>query len=163
MPTPEYCLLFIDWWPMCMTKAEWSGWAQAIGAMIALGIAIWLPAKARRNARRDSKIAVLSFMAGAVFALDRARDACAAQSWADFFAIRLLLLDAVNLGTFLNTAGVSGKILANALAVRASVFELYHRCEGHSASGNWAHWEAQFTSVGAGSRELIARTKKLKA
>lgn len=36
MPTPEYCLLWIDWWPLCMTKAEWSGWMQAIGAAIAI-------------------------------------------------------------------------------------------------------------------------------
>jgi len=36
MPTPEYCLLAINWWPLCMTKAEWSGWMQAIGAVVAI-------------------------------------------------------------------------------------------------------------------------------
>ncbi|MBO9680786.1 MAG: hypothetical protein J7556_21350 [Acidovorax sp.] len=35
-PAQEYCLLWIDWWPICMTKAEWSGWMQAIGAILAI-------------------------------------------------------------------------------------------------------------------------------
>lgn len=39
----EYCFLFIDWWPLCMTKSEWSGWMQFIGAMLALIVAISLP------------------------------------------------------------------------------------------------------------------------
>ncbi|HEU4457769.1 MAG TPA: hypothetical protein VFR90_01440 [Methylibium sp.] len=33
---PEYCLLWINWWPLCMTKAEWSGWVQAIGSIAAI-------------------------------------------------------------------------------------------------------------------------------
>ena len=36
MPTPEYCFLWIQWWPLCMTKAEWSGWVQAIGSILAI-------------------------------------------------------------------------------------------------------------------------------
>lgn len=35
-PAPEYCVLWIQWWPLCMTKAEWSGWVQAIGSIAAL-------------------------------------------------------------------------------------------------------------------------------
>ena len=34
--TPEFCLFFVDWWPLCMTKAEWSGWVQAIGSVAAI-------------------------------------------------------------------------------------------------------------------------------
>lgn len=32
----EYCFLFIDWWPLCMTKSEWSGWMQAIGGVASI-------------------------------------------------------------------------------------------------------------------------------
>lgn len=42
MPTPEYCLLWIDWWPFCMSKAEWSGWVQAIGSIGAIVFAGWV-------------------------------------------------------------------------------------------------------------------------
>ncbi|MDQ0012950.1 hypothetical protein J2W23_001329 [Variovorax boronicumulans] len=42
MPTPEYCLLAIDWWPLCMTKAEWSGWIQAFGSVLAIAGAYWV-------------------------------------------------------------------------------------------------------------------------
>lgn len=37
-PPQEYCFLWIDWWPMCMTKSEWSGWMQAIGVLATLFI-----------------------------------------------------------------------------------------------------------------------------
>lgn len=50
-PAQEYCLLGIDWWATCMTKAEWSGWMQAIGAIVALFIAIGIPWSERRNKR----------------------------------------------------------------------------------------------------------------
>lgn len=53
---PEYCLLWIDWWAFCMTKAEWSGWMQAIFSVIAIaaaGLFAYLPIEeARRNAAR---------------------------------------------------------------------------------------------------------------
>lgn len=38
--TLEYCLLAIDWWPLCMTKGEWSGWMQAIGTVLAILAAV---------------------------------------------------------------------------------------------------------------------------
>lgn len=44
MPTPEYCLFWVDWWPICMTKGEWSGWVQAVGSVIAImaaASAVW--------------------------------------------------------------------------------------------------------------------------
>lgn len=42
-PAQEYCFLWIDWWPMCMTKSEWSGWAQAIGTFAAIVFALAVP------------------------------------------------------------------------------------------------------------------------
>lgn len=36
MHTPEYCLFWIDWWPMCMSKTEWASWVQALGGLIAI-------------------------------------------------------------------------------------------------------------------------------
>lgn len=49
-PAQEYCFLWIDWWATCMTKAEWSGWMQAIGAALALVVAIALPYIQARHA-----------------------------------------------------------------------------------------------------------------
>ena len=37
----EYCLFFIQWWPLCMSKSEWSSWVQAIGSIGAILIAGW--------------------------------------------------------------------------------------------------------------------------
>lgn len=53
MSAPEYCFLWIDWWPLCMTKAEWSGWVQAIGAVIAIlagAYAVWYQVRRARVA-----------------------------------------------------------------------------------------------------------------
>lgn len=51
-PAAEYCLLAKQdhWWTVCMTKAEWSGWMQAIGAVIALLVAIAIPYIQTRHA-----------------------------------------------------------------------------------------------------------------
>ena len=53
MVTPEFCLFWInsDW--TCMTRSEWSGWAQAIGALVAIGIAIAVPAWQHRAGRSE--------------------------------------------------------------------------------------------------------------
>lgn len=48
----EYCFLWIDWWPTCMTKAEWSGWMQAIGSAIALMVAIGIGLHQAKEGRR---------------------------------------------------------------------------------------------------------------
>ena len=48
-PAQEYCLFWWDWWPMCMTKGEWSGWMQAIGAVAAIVI-VWWQTNSQKNA-----------------------------------------------------------------------------------------------------------------
>lgn len=35
-PADEYCLLGINWWATCMTKSEWSGWAQFLAVAFTL-------------------------------------------------------------------------------------------------------------------------------
>lgn len=38
----EYCFLGIDWWGTCMSKAEWSGWMQAVFSVVAIVAAVLL-------------------------------------------------------------------------------------------------------------------------
>lgn len=49
---PEYCILSIDHWSTCMTKAEWSGWMQFSGSILALIVAIFVPWFQSRNAAK---------------------------------------------------------------------------------------------------------------
>lgn len=35
-PAQEYCFLWIDWWPMCMTKSEWAAWGQVFAVTVTL-------------------------------------------------------------------------------------------------------------------------------
>ncbi|WP_156179791.1 hypothetical protein [Delftia lacustris] len=43
-PAQEYCLKYFDQtWRTCMTKAEWSGWAQAVFSVFAIFIAAIVP------------------------------------------------------------------------------------------------------------------------
>lgn len=58
-PPPEYCLLWADrWWPwsdpwwLCMQKGEWSGWAQAIGAIAAIWFAYRIATTTQRAEHR---------------------------------------------------------------------------------------------------------------
>ena len=87
MPTPEYCLLSIDWWPLCMSKAEWSGWVQAVGSILAIGVtgfAVWWTYKLQMRASEQAM-------------KDAARESALAQmeticSLADYVVDRLQLL-----------------------------------------------------------------------
>lgn len=72
-PAAEYCLLWIQWWPLCMTKAEWSGWVQAIGSILAIaaGVAVvkWefqqqRATRAGEERHRLETLAGLAFFAG---------------------------------------------------------------------------------------------------
>jgi hypothetical protein len=73
--TAEYCLLWMDHWSTCMTKGEWSSWAQAIGALLAICVAIalpiWLDHRARLKQREGhlEMIAADVLMAGHVAAV----------------------------------------------------------------------------------------------
>ncbi|ADU36927.1 hypothetical protein [Variovorax paradoxus] len=67
MPATEYCFLWIDWWPLCMTKAEWSGWMQAIfsvAAIIAAGAFAMISIRATRedqiSARREGMLSLIT-------------------------------------------------------------------------------------------------------
>lgn len=52
----EYCLFWSDyWWWMCMTKAEWSGWMQAVGSVAAIAITAFIARKESRIRRRKKK------------------------------------------------------------------------------------------------------------
>ena len=169
-PPPEYCLLWADrWWPLadpwwlCMQKAEWSGWAQAIGALIALAVAIAIPAKARLDARRDAKEAVLAFMARVTLALEDLRDVCNITDWDEFTTCRHLVQDAVLAGDFLLSVPVNGKIRAQALGMRASALEVFYKSAHHTAGGNWAHWYAAIGGYAAGARVLMGKARELRA
>lgn len=59
-PAQEYCFLWIDHWSMCMTKAEWSGWMQAVGSIVALIVAIYLPQKQRADQKKENAALAVS-------------------------------------------------------------------------------------------------------
>lgn len=40
--SPEYCLLYTKLWWLCLSKAEWASWVQAVGSLFALGVAVWV-------------------------------------------------------------------------------------------------------------------------
>ena len=61
-PSTEYCLFWFwtDWWPLCMTKIEWSGWVQAIGAIAAIlagASAVWWQVKRQAESNRRAALA----------------------------------------------------------------------------------------------------------
>jgi len=87
-PSPEFCFLWIDWWPLCMTKAEWSGWVQAVGSILAIAGAAFLLFLQLRSARKQAIEAEQrrlrrrhnGIMAVALFAENVVRISCTAAS-----------------------------------------------------------------------------------
>jgi hypothetical protein len=57
-PAQEYCLFGCNHWSMCMTKAEWSGWMQAIFSVVAIfsaALLTWWQLRAPRVAAAANK------------------------------------------------------------------------------------------------------------
>lgn len=52
-----------------MTKGEWSGWMQAIGAVVGLGIAIWVSGSHERIEKRSAVIQARAFAKELVIAI----------------------------------------------------------------------------------------------
>lgn len=50
----EYCLLWIRWWPICMTKSEWASWMQAVFSVAAIGAAFFAAWNQRRLEKADA-------------------------------------------------------------------------------------------------------------
>lgn len=77
-PAQEYCFLGfwgVTWWPLCMTKSEWSGWAQVIGSLLAIGAAFLvlnLQLRAERIKNRQSAAAILSAFTGLLHTFEKA-------------------------------------------------------------------------------------------
>lgn len=50
----EYCLLFFKSGLACMNKSEWAAWAQVVGSVGALCVAIYIPYLHKKIERRES-------------------------------------------------------------------------------------------------------------
>jgi hypothetical protein len=57
---PEFCLVGIDHWSTCMTKAEWSGWTQAVGAIAAILVGAMAVRWQVRRQAREARIAAIN-------------------------------------------------------------------------------------------------------
>lgn len=89
-PPPDFCFLWIDHWSTCMTKSEWSGWAQAFGAVLAIMGAIavaWWQENARALESKQLAIIQVRNAAGTLDAVveaaaeDRSRKVDSIQAW----------------------------------------------------------------------------------
>lgn len=65
-PAQEYCFANLQHWSMCMTKSEWSGWMQAIGAVAAILGSLYIAKRQERKqlhlAKKSSVVRVRLFV-----------------------------------------------------------------------------------------------------
>ena len=164
MPTaqPEYCLFWIDHWTTCMQKGEWSGWAQACGALLALALAIGLQIKSRADARVDAKDMAASYVSQLTVVSAVMGKACAEQKWEDFRAGRHAFADACSMAQAVPYAHLRGDALACFMSLRSLAVELHVKSEGHTAAGNWGHWRQEFIGFGAQAAKAIAMINNAK-
>lgn len=71
---PEYCLLDIHTW--CMPRSDWAAWVQALGAILAIGAAIYLSRSEVRRTVREHRARVEAWKQLAMDAADNIRHAC---------------------------------------------------------------------------------------
>jgi hypothetical protein len=149
-PPTEYCLLWADrwlpladpWW-LCMQKAEWSGWAQAVGAIVALALAILLPVKARRDAETEAKATAMKAAAQLEHVSKEMIAACTSQNWELFQSLRHSLADACTVMQLVPFQQLHGHKLAAHFALRSAATALNSRVAIYQYGGNWQHWGAE--------------------
>lgn len=56
MNNGDYCLLGITWHMVCLSKDEWASWVMAIGSVLAVIAAIYVPYRQDQDNRRALKI-----------------------------------------------------------------------------------------------------------
>ena len=55
MDSNEYCFLWIDWWATCLNKNEWASWVMAVGTILAVVAAIYVPYRQEQNNRKAQR------------------------------------------------------------------------------------------------------------
>lgn len=94
----EICLLWGNWqiqqWWSCMTKTEWAGWLQFVGAVTAIGVAFWIARhQISVERRRDARLAASLIMpfAGALQAVNQKLPPGGSRSLWDMRMTRMML------------------------------------------------------------------------
>ncbi len=74
-----------------MTKAEWSGWVQAIGSILAILFSIWIARSPERAARKIALMRVKVLSGGAAASIDNLSKAIAIN---DLHSLRMFMVTA---------------------------------------------------------------------
>jgi len=156
-PPPEYCLLWADrWWPwsdpwwLCMQKAEWSGWAQFTGAMLAVIVAICIPLLNERGAKKRDFHWAQAVIIGLGSAVRECVEACETQNLVTLHAARGQLQRAVDECGSLQFSSLTHESWGAIVGCRNICSDLLMRTDGMTFGANWQHWRASFDAVGHG-------------
>lgn len=121
----EYCFLFIQWWPVCLTKSEWAAWVQAVGSVAAIGIAIVLGRATDRDQRRHARNNTIAFAATTTGAIDLLVKVAEKGTLPDIGLARASLETCVQLGSairleLLPLDAISAVVTIRSLAAQAA-------------------------------------------
>lgn len=124
----EICLLWGDWqiqqWWSCMTKAEWSGWMQALGALAALAIAMWLSGSPMRAERRHALINARAFAQGFNECLIGLKIGVSANNWGVVFFGRIAMSGIAQLGVAARIEHLSWQKSRSVISLRSYIAQL---------------------------------------
>jgi hypothetical protein len=98
MNPPEFCLLGINWWPLCMAKGEWASWVQAVFSVVAIGAAIWIGHRTDAKARLGARNHFWTFKSSAKSAIRYVMNAALEQDFFNYSLGRAMVHDAIQLG-----------------------------------------------------------------
>lgn len=145
-PAPEYCFLFVQWWPFCMTKAEWSGWMQAVGSVAAIGVAIWIPWNAQREQTRQARKQALAFAGQAVQSLGAAYQACKVVDATLASSQRAILESSLAIGMGVPLHLLASDVMSMVLTLRALLLDTLNRTQamGHLDGPSWIEAAVEF-------------------
>ena len=155
---PQYCLLAVNHWAACMTKAEWAAWVQAFGSIVALAVAVGLAWRSDKSHERQAERAGLIFGHQLIMALRGIETACRSQRQEVLLQQASALAEILALGRAVPMERLPKRDIVPHAKLRALAAEAVHHCKAFSGAGafNFQHMEAVFKSLADRATRLLA-------
>jgi len=161
LDTPVFCLCHSTHWALCMTKAEWSGWAQAIGAIVAMLLTLgfwiwdkWAPARGTNKLFRQVAVMLHLEMQAGLQAVGT-DDMDKRLNCANRIREQLRVLRAIDI----NRLSLDGAVLVTSLSATTFTFLNKFDYMNESIMANTAHCQEVLAPLLLNSEVAVATIK----
>jgi hypothetical protein len=140
-------------WKPPNNSSDVAGWMQAFGAIVAIGLAVWLQYEARTEKEAQAERLAGTLARQVLACLDGLQWSCRRQTWSEYVAIRQLLV--ATSGIEVPLAELKSEFLSLVLGLRSTTIKAVTDSQDHIANGNWNHFDVIFGNFAQDCRLMM--------